>query len=116
MASAVAHVHEQLTTETDRPQYQVFEADRKVFAAPAVDEGTTQIKRITLKVFTTFNGQPTTVLYDTAAELPICPKSHRDVFLMRNEEDSPHTVTGIEGGRLLSCETASAEIQMGNEV
>ncbi len=69
-----------------------------------------------LKVFTTFNRQPTMVLYDTAAELPICPKSHRDVFLMHNEEDSPHTVTGIEGGRLLSCGTASAKIQMGNEV
>jgi hypothetical protein len=47
---------EQLTTETDRPQNQVFEADRKVFAAPAVDGGTTQIKHSTLKVFTTFNG------------------------------------------------------------
>jgi hypothetical protein len=51
---------EQLATETDRPQNQVFEDDRKVFAALAVDGGTTQIKRSTLKVFTTFNGQPTT--------------------------------------------------------
>jgi hypothetical protein len=107
---------EQLTTETDRPQKEVFEADGKVFAAPAADAGTTQIKRSTLKVFTTFNSQPTTVLYDTAAELPICPKLHQDVFLMRNKEDSPHTVTGIEGGRLLSCGMASAEIQMGDEV
>jgi len=87
-----------------------------VFSAKAGEEKHTQRARGTLQVFTTFNGQPTVVLYDTAAEIPICPLTHRETFAMRDEEASPHTVTGIEGGRLTASGTASAEIQMGTEV